>query len=804
MSRELQGLLQKLKNRGNTALEEEVAAFLEATTEATNPCTSTPYACRLLAQAAKTLRDNGDVSIAHDLLGASVEVFLEESSGADPKLSTAITANLCSEKASEHAFKDVTAGVLEDAEFNSASSNLVSCLSNLLLNAGYINEARKYLMEYNVKQDERDTIVANSTKQMLKDLQSKYRSGGDLVRARALEEVISDLNDEEDFELDADIEEEEENETSPEPKLVNEEGDNTIIEDESLRDEDDEDMVMHDSPESEKPVLEVDPPSEQEVEEKEAAQASLTCGNLAQAKSHLKKAAKLERIRLTAALIRKGDFELALAGLDDSISDDVPAEEKAGGYASKQDCNKDEDCDATGGDLHITHKDDEKPTEEEMDKRIADAECDEKDIANAISAHVRKYVRNGKITAAKSALKDLSDLEKEIVANISIAENKLKDMALAKEGYEVWKEVRAMNLKATRVVADAEGKEEEVERASKGLEELKKLDNEDQERDDAGQPQDQQSSDEELSDSLDSDAEESSDVITEDNLDSSKEAEAMKYECLQDLKEIKDMDVDRNALAFTFWDGSDPYWTIQAAGKPIAEVHLADQSDSADIAAFFCDQAKWPNVIAQTTEKVGLYNMLKGVNARFYAHGVTKSSLAKQIREEVEASMKGLRQERLTALRRDFVDTMTCAAEALNKGLIPGKSNPLKRTFVDKLTSLGFANPALAVEECFATGFKPFLDQVIADANEYLEMPKEAFVHTKKMIFAANNVAVAQAGQFSDETLSSRLSRRSMPLTHMAEESYAAPTEVDAALRQMSSSERQSDMRKRLRLGLKY
>jgi hypothetical protein len=146
---------------------------------------------------------------------------------------------------------------------------------------------------------------------------------------------------------------------------------------------------------------------------------------------------------------------------------------------------------------------------------------------------------------------------------------------------------------------------------------------------------------------------------------------------------------------------------------------------------------------------------------------------------------------------------MVCAAEALNKGLISGKTNPLKKSFVDKLSSLGFSHPALVVEECFSSAFRPYLDQVIADAQEYLEMPKEAFAHTKKMISAASNVAVAQASQFSDESLVERLSRRSMPLAH-ADEAFDAPAEVDAALRNMSAAEKQNDMKRRLRLGSKF
>lgn len=786
MSKELQKMLQELQNRGNTVLGDEVAAFLEATDEQ-NPSTSLPNARKLLAQAAKTLRDGTrkDVSIAHDFLGASVEVFLEEKAGETPSIPEAVTAALGQEMAPEHAFKNVKDVIEGDADFDNASDSLVTCLANVLLDGGYIEEARRYLTVYNLKNQERDSIVVKSTTKTLKELQAQYRKNGDLIRARALEEVISDL--------DENLEDEESQ--GAEDDLLKE------TENQSCKGEECEEKP---SEGEEKPVLEVEPPSEDETEEKEAAQAAIAKGDVKKAKKHLAKAAKMERMRLTAALIRVGDMELAMAGLEESDDDVLPAEEKSGGYPPPSEELNDDSSEGEEDD-YVEHEADAKPTEEEMDKRADDAEAenedniDEKEVAQAIARHVRRSVRAGRIRAAKEGLRDLSKLEKEIVAGVRTAEEKIKDAALAKEGYELWKEVRAMNLKSIKLVAEEEGNDEEVEKANDGLDALKEGGSEDTPidveptTDEPAEPKPEG----DLDESLDSEP------IPEEESDENKEADAMKYECLQSIEDLKNMNIDRNALAFTFWESKeDPFWTIQAAGKPIAEVHLADQTDPEDVAAFFCDQTRWPNVIAQTTEKVGLYSMLKGIKARFYAHGVTKSALAKTLKTEVEASLKDLRAERLSALRTDLVDAMVCAAEALNKGLITGKSNPLKRSFIDKLSSLGYANPALVVEECFASNFKPYLDQVIADAQEYLEMPKEAFAHTKKMISAASNIAATQASQFSDETLSNRLSRRSMPLAP-SEEAHNAPSEIEASLRQMSASEKQNDLKRRIRLGLK-
>jgi hypothetical protein len=792
MSKELQKMLQELKNRGNTELGEEVAAFLEAT-EKENPCTALPYARKMLAQAAKTLREGTtreDVSIAHDFLGASVEVFREEKAGEEPTIPDAVTATLGRELASEHAFNRVEQTKIEgdSPDFNNAPEELVTVLANLLLDGGYVDEARKYLTEYNVKNEERNTIVATKTKKTLKELQAQYRKNGDLVRARALEEVISDLDEDlDDEEAPAKV-----GDALPE------------VEDDACKAGEDE--CEDEAKGEEKPVLQVEPASDEECKEKEEAQAALAKGNIKSAKKHLTNAANMERMRLTAALIRIGDMELAMAGLVEAEGeeDEVPADEKCGGFNKPtEEVVEDDESDAAE-ECDVEHEADEKPSEAEMAKRADDAadddEADEKEVAQAIARHVRKSVKAGNMKAAKEGLRDLSKLEQAIVAGVKKAEEQIKDMALAKEGYKLWKEVRAMNLKAIRVVAEEEGDEEKVEKTTEGLDAL--TDDAAPKAEDAppvSEDEMLEENDGDLADSLDSTPEED----TEEQPEEDKEADAMKYECLQSLDALKNMNVDRNALAFTFWESKeDPFWTIQASGKPIAEVHLADQTDPEDVAAFFCDQARWPNVIAQTTEKVGLYSMLKGVKARFYAHGVTKSALAKTLKTEVEASLKDLRTERLGTLRNDFVDAMVCAADSLNKGLMTGKSNPLKRAFVDKLASLGFSNPALVVEECFASSFRPYLDQVIADAGEYLEMPKEAFAHTKRMISAANNVAVAQASQFSDESLVERLSRRSMPLAH-SEEAYDAPAEIEASLRNMSATEKQNNMKKRLRLGLK-
>lgn len=839
MSKSLKSKLHELQNRGDSVLSAELSALLEATTE------TGPYSRRLLAHAAQMLREGSppNYASAHDYLGASLEAHVEEQRGGGLELPSAVTASLTEKQATERAFRDVKDYQMTDSfEFEKAPMEMVRVFAMLLLNGGYTEEARRYLTEYNVvtANQSKERVDEMKTKQALRSLQAKYRKQGDLVRARALEEVIADLDEvqpedskaaaceKEAQSLDGDLKEKALNaaymmraaeELMKDPnadqaqaakmlqaaddmmnKVRSESAPAAVKEDEQV-DIEDEAAEGED-----KPVLEVEPATEEEETAKDEAQAALASGNVKAARKHLAVASRLEKLRFTAALMRKGDMELAMAGLVEADADqeeaekpaaksedELPADEKGGGYEPKVDPAGDAAPVEDTEEEAPSHDDDEKPIDKPVEEEKGDEDVDEKEVAQAIARTVRKALRKKDMKTVVAGLKDLDSLEKEVVAQIKCAEKELKDKALATEGYATWKEIRGLNLKTKKIVADAEGDDEESEKAAKGLDAL----GEDQKLDDTleSKPEEEGADEDKPSFDFEAEKEEEEEEPKEDE-----EADAMKYEVLQGLEDLKNLKIDRSALAFTFWDHEeDPFWTIQANGKPVAEVHLEDQSEPQDVKAFFCDQSKWPNVIAQSTEKVGLYDMLRGVKARFYAHGVTKTGLANSLRQEVEASMKDVRAEKLGVLRNDFVEAMAVAAEALNKGLMTGKSNPLKKAFVERLAALGFHNPALVVEEAFASSFRPWLDQVVADAGEYLEMPKEAFVHTKRMVSAASNMAANNAAVFASETLGQRMSRTSMPLTHV-EDSEGAPAEIEASLRQMSAAEKNGNLKNRIKL----
>ena len=284
---------------------------------------------------------------------------------------------------------------------------------------------------------------------------------------------------------------------------------------------------------------------------------------------------------------------------------------------------------------------------------------DEEVAAQNITAAVKKAVKAKQIVKAKKGVVALASLEQKIVAGIKKAEETMKNEALASEGYKVWKGVRKAYLEA--VIATAEGDEKVIDDAAKAMEALEGEDNLDETLDSkpeeakseeltqnqivapGGKPEgdfevdlDNLGGDEEqpAADGEEKEGEEKADG-EEDKED--EEADAMKYECLQNLEEVKAMKVDRNGLAMTFWSDEkavNPYWTVQANGKPIAEIHLADQDNAEEIRSFFCDEGKYPQAVEQSVGTVGLYDMLKGVKARFYANAIEKSAYAKKMKDQ--------------------------------------------------------------------------------------------------------------------------------------------------------------------------
>jgi hypothetical protein len=831
MSKKLRTELKRLKRIGGTeSLASELEAFIETLTTEKD---SIPFSRRLLAEAAQAIRNNA-LDMAHDFIGTATEAYSHEREGEAFELPEKVQAALSAANIPpEGTFDGVPfPDIPNDApSFEEASEEVVSGFANLLVIAGYVDEAGKYLTGYNTlmgtKGDQGETGMKDID--TLKKMRAKFKADANLNMVRTLDQVIAEMEEDD---------EKKDEETLEEPKVVEEPAQDTAPTGETPPPPP---PPAEEPVAEEKPVLEVEPETDEEKKEKAAAEAAILKGDVKKAKQHVKKARAMERARIIAALVKAGDFDLATEGLAEAEAegdvlpqDDVPPQEKGAGLSNPYDPEK---CDfpASGpAKGEEEEKEEEMPEEmkdkteqpapakgEEEEEKEDEKEEDERQEAEKIAASVKKFVKAKKMKEAVAALAKLDKLEKAIAEGVRVAEQECKDAALAKEGYVVWTGVRKSRLTAEVVIAEAEGDEEAKKDAMEAMEAL-------------------ETDDEQLDDTLESKPAESKELTEapvlpaggkpegepgaqapapvapvedegeeeeeEKEEEGSEETDAMKFEVLQSVEEMKNMKVGSDDLAFTLWHSKeDPYWTVQACGKPVAEVHLKDQTDHSAIAEFFCNEQMWPMVVAQTTAKVGLYEMLKGVKARFYANAVENSKLAKTMKEKALAEVKKTSTEKLATVRSDLTDAVLVAAESLNKGLIPGKANALKKAFADRLMSLGIHNPALIVEDCFADGFVKTLEQIMADANELLEMPKEAFVHTKKMVSAAANISQSTVTNHAHETMAQRLARTSMPLapTTPAMEAPVVQEAVAEATR-FSNREDRIAMRKRLKLSAKF
>lgn len=469
----------------------------------------------------------------------------------------------------------------------------------------------------------------------------------------------------------------------------------------------------------------------------------------------------------------------------------------------------------------------DEPSKEPEEPKGDEGEPKEEDMAKDLQQKVESAVKKGKMREAVAAFTKLNDLETVVVAGVKLAG---ANKALAKEGFGVWKAVAKARLTAQAVLAEEEGEKQEHKDAMDGMEKLDDESTAHEELDKALEDMDESKAEEITKDWVtppggkaengpaggsggadvqnhaeDEEQEEEMETEKEETQEGEEgekdEADGMHYEVLQSIEEVKAMKVGRDSLAFTFWEdekGVSPFYVVQAAGKPVAEIHLGDQDNANEIRAYFCDEAKYTKALAQSVENTNLYDMLSGVHARFYANAVETSAFAKKMKERAVASVGEIRTEKLADLRKDYTDAMIVASEALNKGLYD-KPNALKSTFVKVLSQYGIINPHVAVEAAFKEAGSVFFEQVLDGATEYLEMPKEAFAHAKKMVRQAQNVAFAQANSY-DMPIGQRLAQNSLPLGSVPE---AQEAPVQASVREWSERARVDDYKEKLKLGRK-
>jgi len=788
----LQSELLKLKSIGERSLVSEIEALMEATAKK-----DVPLSHKFLALAAHEI-NQGNCSVAHDCIGSAIEARQMEDSGEEIELTAAFKTRLdeIEVTANENAMHYPVPEVGDDEpSYEQASPETITSFADLLVHAGYAEQAKKYVETFNslevettATSDEGESVLSIDRKKALKELRAGFKKSGDLAMVKAADEMLEALEEEA-------VEEKPAEGCGEEEKK--EEGDKATAEEAVETKPEEEVSAMGTKAEetTAKKTLIVEPASQREDRLKAVAARASEKGDVKKARAALAEARSLERMRIVAALIKAGDSDLAMEGLKEEES------EGQGGFsmnATDHEETQDAIKEVEETSVETEMPEEEAVVEEPTKEPEMPEEASEPEQAKELAAKVQAAVKRNKMKEAVAAFGKLTKMEDEIVAAIKEV-RAAKDEVLAKEGFDTWRAVAKFRLKAEAIIAEGEGEEDIQELALEGMEDLE---------DEAKASEELDKALEGIEDSAEGEGEEMpveapvEEVPMDMTKEGEKEAEAMHYEVLQSIEEVKAMKVDRNALAFTFWEdesGSNPFYVVQAAGKPVAEIHLGDQDNAKEIKAYFCDDQKYTKALAQSVENTNLYEMLKGVHARFYANAVENTAFAKKMREEAVASVSDVRVERLSQLRKDYTDAIVLASTALNKGLY-NKPNALKSAFAKVLQSYGISHPHLAVEAAFNEAGSLFFEQVLDAANEYIEMPKEALAHAKKMIQQAQNVALAQASNFSDMTLASRLAQNSLPM------GAVSPAHEAPVVASSYSSERAAvdSYRSKLKLGRKF
>lgn len=880
--KKLKAELLRLKDKGESSLAAEIEALIEASEDSTPQVI--PLSRRFLALAAQEIQ-NGKIELGHDCIGTAVEMYQAESEGETLEIAAHVKGRLdgLTSLPSEAAFTFPLPDIAQDVPFGKTTKETVTEFANLLINAGYAEEAKKYVSAFNHQTTSREDTPAMDKKAM-KEVREYFKKQGNLAMVHAAEELMQEMGDQDKPATSASTDVlkkagEEKNsevkatlmkagymlkaaeEMDKEGKTDDAEGmkslaDDMLKEAKTMKDKSGKDATGCGDGKEEtmasadgKIPLYVDDPTPEENRLSEVAARATQRGDFARAKRALVKAKALKKMRVISALIKAGDMDMAMEALEDEH------EPGNGGYNMNAEGHnegeeKKEEVEEKMGDSEMpeaAHSEDEESKEREEPE--AEEEQPEEDMAKDMVEEVKSSVKKKNMRAAVVAFTRLNALEIAVVKGVKVARSHLAEAsvvgnrkdkkevaarakdkkeaeALAKEGFKVWREVRKQRLIAELFLAKAEKDDEVQEEAMQAMNDMEdeskaaeELDKTLESVDDVGDEEPKAEGDDVALDSpelppggvkegepgVEEPKEEGETHPDEGTEEPKEETDAMHYEVLQSVAELKALKkIDRNALAFTYWEdesGQNPFYVVQAAGKPIAAIHLQDQDDPEAIKAYFCDDQKYTKALAQSVENTSLYDMLTGVRAHFYANEVDASTFADKVRKEAVASLAGTRTEKLASLRKDFMDTMIVAAEAMNKGVYSNKPNPLKASFAKVLASYGINNPAVAVEAAFKEGGKAFFDSVMDGATEYLEMPKEAFVHAKKMVEQATHVAYATAQSFTEGSIGERLGRNSMPFAP-APEAYEAPA-VQASLQDQGERARKDDLKSRLQLSRK-
>jgi hypothetical protein len=252
------------------------------------------------------------------------------------------------------------------------------------------------------------------------------------------------------------------------------------------------------------------------------------------------------------------------------------------------------------------------------------------------------------------------------------------------------------------------------------------------------------------------------------------------------LNEIQaDADVD---MVLFQYDEENPSWAVFASGKPVAEIQLLDQPNSADIRPLFLSKS-YADTVKTACSKDGLQKTLEGIKARPYAVAIEKSAAMTQIRKELKAEQEDAVREARAEAAQDLMTSLGLVLTAMNKGFI--LENPLKNALYTSLSAMGVATPVQTVEAAFEKAGPEFFETAINQAREWAAYSPESYKQIEDSVhkaakFVSNEITAAPV---TPQVLKAQKAFPSLPVNVPLETKTANNGTVDRkeALRQRLS-----------------
>lgn len=212
-------------------------------------------------------------------------------------------------------------------------------------------------------------------------------------------------------------------------------------------------------------------------------------------------------------------------------------------------------------------------------------------------------------------------------------------------------------------------------------------------------------------------------------------------------------------------DQENPHWNIDIKGTPIARVELKDQPNPEAVRATFLSGHYYES-IAKAMEAVSVVEVLTSIKAKPYVAKIEAGSLAKKIEARVRAAMELEYAAKVGELRERLMAATKLSLAGFNSNFFKDKDNVLKAALWSELRALGVRDASRAIEAGFAEAAVPFFAEVLAKAEELMDMPDEARDVIAKAIPQCNSLVSASADEDvlpAHDSLAHRLEAANVP-----------------------------------------